>query len=1047
MQRLPISIFIVVFALSIALTQFLAFQQYKLSNEATREELSHEATEVKDRFRNILFNDIAAANTLAIIYKQYGVPAKFDSVAQQIIQNSRYAEALQVTENGIVKNVYPDIRYKATIGTNVNANAVRKAEEARAIELRGIYFAGPRRLRFGDTGILGKVPIITNNKVMAITTVLTKLPTIKKALAPPGINKKRFAYQLLDTHVKNSPFYLLSDSKPAANSEHVDLHIPEGDWLLRVSYCNEYTAGSFPLGLSGLGALLSLVVALLAYRKVREPYKLKKIIDEKTGQLAKSEKYFRTLIETSSDAIVLMDATGKVLYQTPSTEKILGYTLDEIQQIEGIELIHPDDRAGDNQLFTEIVNNPNSIIIRKHRVKHKNGNYLQIEGTYRNLLGDESVGAIVYSYTDITEKILAGERLEQYNRELSLLNQINDIILRDEDEFLLYKDVCECIVSSGRYRLAWICQKPGETDADQAVLPLAIVGNAGYVTDIRIDLNDPELSNGTTGIALKTGRKAVNNDMTNTSFFRLWVDSAKEFGIRSSIALPLSMGHGRFGALTIYASQTDAFDAYEVSILDRLVANLSIAVQGIRNRNILAESEDRFRRAFADSAIGMGLTSIEEPTMGRWLKVNQSLCDMLGYSEEELLSRTFMQITHPDDLEGDLAAQSRILKGGSDTYRIEKRYIHKNGSFVWINLNVSMIRDRDKKPIYLVAQVENITEKVESQIKFQNLVENFVVGVYILQHDKLVYVNPRILEETGYKEEEVIDIPFERFIHPEDLEFVSGMVDARINEDIKNIRYEARIQPKHGEPIWYEIFGGLIMYKGAPALMGTMINITERKAIYDELLKSEANLRSMFDTTSVSFLLMDASYKIIALNQQMKDGYVAAAGLDLAEGDDLIEAMLPEKRAAAKVVYDRVMQTNSAENYETSYEKDGIHTHFFANVKPIRDGIKVIGVCISALDITERKKMTLDLLSHVNAIEEQNKKLREIAWIQSHVVRAPLSRIMGLIDLLNNHENSDIEEQRTILNYILVSAEELDEIIKGITDKVYVNDDGSIQPL
>ena len=84
-----------------------------------------------------------------------------------------------------------------------------------------------------------------------------------------------------------------------------------------------------------------------------------------------------------------------------------------------------------------------------------------------------------------------------------------------------------------------------------------------------------------------------------------------------------------------------------------------------------------------------------------------------------------------------------------------------------------MVRDKDEKPMYLVAQIENISEKVESQIKFQNLVENFVVGVYILRDKKLVYVNPRLIEETGYKEDEVIDMPFDHFIYPQDLKLVA----------------------------------------------------------------------------------------------------------------------------------------------------------------------------------------------------------------------------------------------------------------------------------
>ncbi|MGZ3820766.1 MAG: hypothetical protein ACXVB6_09265, partial [Mucilaginibacter sp.] len=187
MRRLPLLIFAVVFLVSIILTQYLAYQQYKISREKQRADLIGEATMAKDRFRNILYNDIAAANTLAIIYKQYGVPAKFDSIARQILQTNRYAEALQITENGIVRNAYPDARYKGTIGTNVNADPVRKAEETRAIDKKDVYFAGPRRLRFGDTGILGKLPIIANNRVIAVVTVLTRLPAIKKALEPADI--------------------------------------------------------------------------------------------------------------------------------------------------------------------------------------------------------------------------------------------------------------------------------------------------------------------------------------------------------------------------------------------------------------------------------------------------------------------------------------------------------------------------------------------------------------------------------------------------------------------------------------------------------------------------------------------------------------------------------------------------------------------------------------------------------------------------------------------------------------------------------------------
>ncbi len=263
--------------------------------------------------------------------------------------------------------------------------------------------------------------------------------------------------------------------------------------------------------------------------------------------------------------------------------------------------------------------------------------------------------------------------------------------------------------------------------------------------------------------------------------------------------------------------------------------------------------------------------------MGRWLKVNRSLCDMLGYTEDELLSRTFMQITHPTILE-QWTSQPRSLycRERVDTLiGIEKRYIHKNGNPVWINLNVSIVRDKDKQPIYLVAQIENITEKVESQRKFQNLVENFIVGVYILQNGRLVYIAQGCYRKPEYSEEEIDRHAISVNLLYGDLDkgFEYAIIDAREKGLINNVRYEARIIKKDGGLLWYEIIGSTTTYKGANALIGTMINVSERKAVYDELKKSEANTRSMTDSTSISYLLLDTKYNIIALNQQMIDIY------------------------------------------------------------------------------------------------------------------------------------------------------------------------------
>jgi PAS domain S-box-containing protein/putative nucleotidyltransferase with HDIG domain len=121
----------------------------------------------------------------------------------------------------------------------------------------------------------------------------------------------------------------------------------------------------------------------------------------------------------------------------------------------------------------------------------------------------------------------------------------------------------------------------------------------------------------------------------------------------------------------------------------------------------LRESEERFQSAFEYAAIGMGLVAPD----GKWLKVNRSLCGIVGYEEHELLCRTFQDITHPDDLEADLDYVRRMLAGEISTYQMEKRYFHKQGRVIWVLLSVSLVRDRDGKPMYFISQVEDISKR------------------------------------------------------------------------------------------------------------------------------------------------------------------------------------------------------------------------------------------------------------------------------------------------------------------------------------------------
>ena len=121
----------------------------------------------------------------------------------------------------------------------------------------------------------------------------------------------------------------------------------------------------------------------------------------------------------------------------------------------------------------------------------------------------------------------------------------------------------------------------------------------------------------------------------------------------------------------------------------------------------LREANERFRLAFDGAPIGMALVGID----GRWLQVNPALCEIVGYPRAELLTKTFQDLTHPDDLEAQLEFMHEVLADEMASYSMEKRYFHADGDAVWVNLSMSLVRDDGGAPLYFVAQIEDVTER------------------------------------------------------------------------------------------------------------------------------------------------------------------------------------------------------------------------------------------------------------------------------------------------------------------------------------------------
>jgi len=133
----------------------------------------------------------------------------------------------------------------------------------------------------------------------------------------------------------------------------------------------------------------------------------------------------------------------------------------------------------------------------------------------------------------------------------------------------------------------------------------------------------------------------------------------------------------------------------------------------------LRASEARFEATFNQAAVGIAHVAPD----GSWLRVNQKLCDILGYTPNELVARTFQEITHPDDVDTDLENMRQLLNNERDQYTMEKRYIRKDGALVWSNLTVSLVRDANGTPEYFISVIENISERKHAESRLRTLAD------------------------------------------------------------------------------------------------------------------------------------------------------------------------------------------------------------------------------------------------------------------------------------------------------------------------------------
>jgi PAS domain S-box-containing protein len=304
------------------------------------------------------------------------------------------------------------------------------------------------------------------------------------------------------------------------------------------------------------------------------------------------------------------------------------------------------------------------------------------------------------------------------------------------------------------------------------------------------------------------------------------------------------------GEIQTYEQQVDVrgkLQDEEVRIIKISDQEVLVMIRDITDRKqieiALRTSEEKFRHAFEDASIGMAIVSLD----GHWLKVNPALCQLIGYSPEELLGLTFQYITHPEDVGIETNYGNQLLAGKTSTYQIEKRYIHKQGAVVWILLNVSLVRDEQGDPLHFISQFQDITARKEAQktLELQSFIMNNMAGSVCLvkiSDRKIVYTNPKFDAMFGYPEGELIGQSI-RVLNYLDDQLVPGKSYLDVVTQVEKNRetkYEVQNRKKDGTLFWCRVHSSKFEHpEYGTVYISVQDDITELKLAERELTKAK----------------------------------------------------------------------------------------------------------------------------------------------------------------------------------------------------------------
>ena len=455
-------------------------------------------------------------------------------------------------------------------------------------------------------------------------------------------------------------------------------------------------------------------------------------IRERTKELGEANQALSEkaeIIDLAHDAILVCDSESKITFWSRGAGETFGYTREEaLGQVS-------------NDLLKTVFPVPVESIMQsvlekgewKGELRHtkSNGERIIVDSRWAvQAGGNGKTTGFLQIDRDITSRRIIEEEFRKVDRAFRTLSECNQAMVRQTDEMELLRQVCRIVVEAGGYRLAWVGF--AQNDENKTVLPVASAGyDQGYLEQAKVSWSEDERGRGPIGTAVRTGKIVATQSVLLNPTFQPWRAEGTKRGYASVVALPLIVDRKVIGTLTIYASEPDAFDEGESSLLSNLAENLAYGIASIRLAELRERSEEELRiyasrleiinKELQDFAFAAA-HDLQEP-----LRKIQTFCDMavkrcasgLDSAGREYLDRVTGSAERMRQLLRDLLTFSRAAEKPEPFKRIDLGKVSREAADVF---EVS-IRETG---CHIEIGNMPVIEADESQIRqlFQNLVGN-----------------------------------------------------------------------------------------------------------------------------------------------------------------------------------------------------------------------------------------------------------------------------------------------------------------------------------